>query len=206
MQAFLCVSIFGRMMYFMQIIDQIAPLIKIIFLIFSDIKWFVVLYVITVFAFSSSFELLGKNQEMFRKKTDDAGNPIEFSAPYIGTFNAFVHVYRIGLGDFDNDAYVTELSDDSLRLSSYFYIFWFFCGFLLQIHLLNMLIAIMGETFSKNNETKDIQTTRSHLAFVMDNWFIDPIKNKNRIKYLVVAFAKEEENVESEMLMKLLEN
>lgn len=32
-----------------------------------------------------------------------------------------------------------------------FMFYWFISGFLLQIHLLNMLIAIMGETFNQNN-------------------------------------------------------
>lgn len=61
MQAFLSIAIFGKLLYFMQIIDQIAPLIRIIILIFGDIKWFLVVYIITVFAFSNSFELLGRN-------------------------------------------------------------------------------------------------------------------------------------------------
>lgn len=34
--------------------------------------------------------------------------------------------------------------------------FWFIASFLLQIHLCNMLIAIMGETFATNNEIKHI--------------------------------------------------
>ena len=69
-----------------------------------------------------------------------------------------------------------------------------------------MLIAIMGETFTVNNEVKDVQQVRSHLQFVMDNWWIDPIKNKDTIKYLIAAFLKEDESQEQEILNEVKEN
>lgn len=55
------------------------------------------------------------------------------------------------------------------------------------IHLLNMLIAIMGESFSKNNEVAEAKTKISQLQFVVDNWWIEPIKDKDQIVYLVAA-------------------
>ena len=67
-----------------------------------------------------------------------------------------------------------------------------------------MLIAIMGETFAVNNEVKDIQTLRSHLQFVMDNWWIEPIDDKQTIKYLITAFKKEDENQEQEMIGEMM--
>ena len=81
---------------------------------------------------------------------------------------------------------------------------WAFSSFILLIHLLNMLIAIMGETFAVNNEVKDIQTLRSHLQFVMDNWWIEPIDDKQTIKYLITAFKKEDENQEQEMIGEMM--
>ena len=91
-------------MYYMQIIDEIAPLINIILKIFSDIKWFLVVYIIIIFAFSSSFELLGRNQmksdlgDMFDENgewTSDEDMP-----DYLNSMDAFVHVYFISLGEF----------------------------------------------------------------------------------------------------------
>ena len=74
---------------------------------------------------------------------------------------------------------------------------------MLLIHLLNMLIAIMGETFSKNNEIKEVQMAKSHLSFVMDNWWIDPIKDKEKIRYIIAAELKDDDNEETEILMEL---
>jgi hypothetical protein len=67
-----------------------------------------------------------------------------------------------------------------------------------MIHLLNFLIAIMGQTFSDNNDVKELDTLRSHLRFVLSNWWMDPIPNKERTQYLITAFLKEGEDDEGD--------
>ena len=62
------------------------------------------------------------------------------------------------------------------------------------IHMLNMLIAIMGDTFARNNEVAESKKRISQLAFVVDNWWIDPIQNKNKIVYIVGGFSVDIEN------------
>ena len=42
-------------------------------------------------------------------------------------------------------------------------IYFLFATFFFMIHLFNMLIAIMGEAFSANNEIKYMQQTKNHL-------------------------------------------
>ena len=63
-----------------------------------------------------------------------------------------------------------------------------------------MLIAVMGETFSSNNEVKDRLKTQSHLRFVVDNLWMDAIEDKDKITYLIAAFVKEDEDEDVEML------
>ena len=81
------------------------------------------------------------------------------------------HVYLLALGEFNLEDY--DLGDGSDN----FLLWLFFVGasFFLLIHLLNMLIAIMGDTFGKFNEIKHQQTIRNHLRFVMDNQWRDPL-------------------------------
>lgn len=55
------------------------------------------------------------------------------------------------------------------------------------IHMLNMLIAIMGNSFDKNNSEKEARKNISQLQFVVENWWIDPIKNKEKIVYIIAA-------------------
>lgn len=60
-EAVISITIWGKLMYFMQLIDQVAPLIKIVILIFRDIGWFMVVYVVILFAFANAFYLVGQN-------------------------------------------------------------------------------------------------------------------------------------------------
>ena len=41
-----------------------------------------------------------------------------------------------------------------------------------MIHLLNMLIAIMGNTFSERQANIEKITYKDHLNFVLDNWYL----------------------------------
>mgnify|MGYP000117169341 CR=1 FL=1 len=62
-------------------------------------------------------------------------------------------------------------------------------SFIMCIHLLNMLIAIMGQSFDRNNQISDSNKKVQQSKFVVNNWWIDPIKNKEEIVYFVSAFA-----------------
>ena len=44
--------------------------------------------------------------------------------------------------------------------------------FMIMIHYLNMLIAIMGNTFEVRKAIQEEIKTQSHLRFVLDNWFL----------------------------------
>jgi len=78
--------------------------------------------------------------------------------------------------------------------------------FTLCIHLLNMLIAIMGETFANNSEAADQNRMREHLVFIMDNWDRDPLgEEKKKVNYLVTAFLNEEDEEDVEILKDLQE-
>ena len=57
-----------------------------------------------------------------------------------------------------------------------------------------MLIAIMGESFSKNNEIGESKKRMSQLSFVVDNWWLDPIKDKNKIVYIIAGIEVEDED------------
>jgi hypothetical protein len=145
----------------MQLIDEIAPLINIVIQIMFDIFWFCTILTICIFSYANSFYLIGQNQEYEiylssqKARISDliTGDTTEFddSVPgYVKFDGALQHVYLLALGEFNLDDYDLGDGSDSLLL-------WFFfisASFFLLIHLLNMLIAIMGETFGKFNEVK----------------------------------------------------
>jgi arginine exporter protein ArgO len=78
------------------------------------------------------------------------------------------------------------------------YVMWVGTIFFLMIHLLNFLIAIMGQTFSDNNDVKEMDTTRSHLRFCLSNWWMNPIPHKDTTQYLITAFLKEGDDDEEQ--------
>jgi prefoldin subunit 5 len=71
-------------------------------------------------------------------------------------------------------------------------------SFVMVIHLSNMLIAIMGDSFSKNNQIKESQKRKQQLQFAVDNWWIDPIQNKDKVVFIVAGFQVDIENDDSE--------
>ena len=62
LEAALCFSLLMKSLYFMQLIDEIAPYVNIIFVILNDIVYFMMIFIIFILAFSIVFYLLGRNQ------------------------------------------------------------------------------------------------------------------------------------------------
>jgi len=61
-QAIVSIMIWTKSLYYMRLVDELAPLVSIIFKIFYDIRFFVVTLTIGIFAFANAFYLIGKNQ------------------------------------------------------------------------------------------------------------------------------------------------
>ena len=75
------------------------------------------------------------------------------------------------------------------------------------IHMLNMLIAIMGDTFGQRNEIAEQIKIKDHLAFVIDNWYLKDyaLGDPKKIKYIITAFSIENEQEDNELLEGLIE-
>lgn len=78
-----------------------------------------------------------------------------------------------------------------------------FMTFFMSIHLLNMLIAMMGESFTTNHEAGDAKKKQSQITFVVDNWYMDPIPSKDKIVYIIAASHLEHEDVSDAKFLKL---
>jgi hypothetical protein len=128
---------------------------------------------------------------------EDEYDPGNIELPSYETWRgAVLNIYLLGLGDFNTDDY--DMGDGSS--SNILWLFFILSSFILLIHLLNMLIAIMGETFGQNNEIKKKTQIRNHLRFVLDNSWMDPIKNKQKVTYLITSYLSKEDNHESEVI------
>lgn len=61
-----------KFLYFLRLIDEIAPLISILIKIFKDIQYFILVFFIILFSFMVAFYLIGQVQvEQMPDKKDD---------------------------------------------------------------------------------------------------------------------------------------
>lgn len=78
------------------------------------------------------------------------------------------------------------------------------------IHLLNMLIAIMGETFQVRSTVAESIRVKDHLSFVVDNWHLSDYvlkEERKKIRYIVTAMSSTEDQFdESSKLIERVEN
>ena len=68
---------------------------------------------------------------------------------------------------------------------------------------MNMVIAIMNGINEENNEIKDKLNSKSHLRFILDTWWYDPLKqeySKMYPRYLITAFIKEDQDEHAEKM------
>ena len=75
-------------------------------------------------------------------------------------------------------------------------------SFTLIVHLMNMIVALLGEKQSQNIEDSEYINYQVKLAFVVENWNLLPFDKKERLRanYLVAGFFSEEEDEEEEAL------
>ena len=76
------------------------------------------------------------------------------------------------------------------------------------IHLLNMLIAMMGNIYNTRVRVADQVRIRDHLRFVVDNWYLCNVafkKDKKKLKYIICAFLEKKETSSEDKLDELAE-
>jgi len=161
-----------------------------------------VILLTTGMAFGLSFFILGQNQMNF--DNIGAGELVLYPMKYDTLPGALWYVIDMFLGNLSWNQFELGNKGNKLMLYSVFCL----STFIIMIHLLNMLIAIMNNTFSENNEVADQLKYKDHLKFVLDNWFLLPYvfnkKGKN-CKYLITAFSNKDDDEDGlERIQKML--
>ena len=101
--------------------------------------------------------------------------------PYSNFIGAIQHCFLSALGEFS----VEEYLDHSMGFM--IIPLFFLMSFILFVYNFNILIAIMSDTFMKNNNKSEAKKKISQLEFVYDNWWIKPIKYEDKINFIVAA-------------------
>jgi hypothetical protein len=176
----------SRVFYLLRVFDSTAYLVSMITAIISDMVYFMYALIITMLAFGNAYFILGRNTE------DDnfAGSDI---------WEAWIYSVRTGLGDFNTDGFGT--SDEVL-----IWIIWFINTIIIVIILLNLVIAIMGDTFGRVQETQEATKLQEFANIMRENEFLISRKYlfKN-IKYIIVVEPTRSDEQESDWQGRLLE-
>lgn len=177
-----------KILYFLRLKGEIAPLIDIIIIILYEIRWFVIVFIIFQLASMCALYSIGRNQLEVARETGESDD-----IPYYSTyFGAFMFVYEASLGGYNTQWYKDN------RFTGILVPFHILTSFIMTVYLLNMLVGLMGESFANNKENKEANKKISELAFIVDNWWINPISNKEKFVYLIAAFKVEDSHDEED--------
>ena len=161
-----------KVFYFLRIFNETASLVRMIIEIAHDMKYFFVVLMMAVMAFANAFFVLTVNQPN-----------VTALVPY-----SFVFSYRMGLGDFATDEFGTK---DEVLL----WVLWFLNTLLINIMLLNLLIAIMGDTFERVLETMENSMLKEITQMMQENEYLfNRTRVWGRAKYIIVVQSERAEN------------
>jgi ABC-type multidrug transport system fused ATPase/permease subunit len=173
--------IWFRFFYLLRVISTTAYLIRMILEIIWDMKWFTLALFIAICAFGNSLYVIGRN-------ADDnlAGTNLLYG---------FIYSYKLGFGDFDTDNFAGYRKSDEGIIWG----LWLIDTVVILIILLNLVIAIMGDTYDNVTETQEAAKLQEFCQMMRENEFLI---RRNRVfsneKYIVIIKPESaDENVSS---------
>ena len=87
---------------------------------------------------------------------------------------------------------------------------YYIASFVLIIHLLNMLIALMGNQLSDNTDNQALIRQQEKLKFVLDKWayknMIFSSEDDKKMKFIICAFIPEDESQDQSMMKEIVEH
>jgi len=160
-----------RLIFFCRGLRGTGALVRMIILIINDIRHFVMLMVIIWLAFSHGFFLLLKVDPFLELEGREGEEDL---------FDALMWTYRLTfLGE-------SEIGDDRIRLLQ---VLWLFATFFSCIVMLNLLIAIMGDTYARVQENAEVARNKEQAELVQELETINPPRHVKR-HYLMAAFPR----------------
>jgi hypothetical protein len=159
--------LYFKLFYFLRIFFATAYLVRMIIEIIKDMQFFVGVLMIATIAFGNAFYILGRNSS----GDNLAGENI---------IDAFIFSYKMGLGDFITDGFGTR--DEEIL-----WIFFLLNSLIILIVLLNLVIAIMGDTFDRVQETQENSMLKELTNMIRENEFLfSRSRAFKKAKYIVV--------------------
>jgi len=108
-------------------------------------------------------------------------NGLELTTPEVfgqPALDAFIATYMLGLGEFGTDTYPEE--NNTLA-----WLIFLSATIVLQLIFMNIIIAIMGDTFGRVVETLDTVAYKEKIQMAQDHvWLLDPVREFGDVTYV----------------------
>lgn len=163
--------LWAKSFYFLRIFSPTAAFIRMITEIIKEMSTFTLIFFLSIIGIGNAFFMVDGG--LYNTKDRVAGNDI---------WMTIMNTYITGLGDFDTENYLKH------DYQVFFWIFFFLTTVLIQIVLLNLLIALMGDTFDKVQEIKEQAQLKEVCRIMSENWyFLKQSTMFKKVKYIVLG-------------------
>ena len=176
MRILCCIAVilqWQKSFYWLRLFDNTSFYVRLIVDTLFDIKYFLILFAMILMTFGNAIFILSKDREksLYRDYV---------SIDYI---NVFLNQYEMALGSWDANKYIPgDEGGDSMA-----WILFIITTMFTQIMFLNMLIAIMGDTFARNTESKAQSALVEKIKILADFVYAVPaesVKNGTLSRFL----------------------
>ena len=171
-----------KFLYFLRIFSSTGYLIRIIIDVIKDMRFFLMILLLTFIAFGDSMYQISSKNELDNMFISG------------GTLGAVDYIYEIVLGNFDTSAFGTVATP-------YVWVLFLLCTVMNMIIMFNLLIAIISESFAKINSVSVQASYQEKASMIAENSYLIPWKRKQEFSpentYLLVALDAEQELKES---------
>ena len=175
------------MFYWMRLFNHTAFFMNLLSKTFEDVnfKAFMIMLIILILTYGNVMYILNTERgKGFEYEDEDNVKqnvriyPNDLPSDF---FNAIIYSYKLCLGDFSTNGYVGNNS-------WFIWVLFALSTFLLQITFLNMLIAIMGNTFTNVSEKKQQSAMKERIAILSDfRLVVRALKLDSEFQYIFVV-------------------
>lgn len=150
-----------KFLYFLRIFSGTGYYIRILFVVCYDVRYFLLLLIFTFIAFGEAFQSISDI-------ADDGG--------FTGYLGGISYVYRMVLGDFSVD-------DFNKNAPLFLWIIFIASTIINMIIMLNLLIAIISDSFTKINEKSEQASYREKAGIIAENKYLISKSDFDKLKY-----------------------
>lgn len=171
--------LWNKAFYWMRLFSQTAFYVKLIFETIIDIRYFLILFIAILMTFGNALMIMnaGRGEESHLYANI-------FSIEFV---NTVMNQYMLSLGEFDTENF-KDKSDDII-----IWLLFIATTFITQITFLNMLIAIMGDTFARVSEVKEQSALQERIKILSDYVIVVPresVKEGNLSRFIFAISPK----------------